>query len=284
MEIRFVVAAAAAALSVAIGSAPAHAGLVGAFVQPLFSLRSLILRLGRRLCPRQDCTMIMCNVPNYPIPGGSQNSPAPTAPVAYLEDSLSLTTISVGDTQITITNNFAGPFCPAAGCTPGYFGGYVFTFTGAPDITNVTESNTGSGNFVPVPIDPGLPTGLTWTNNTITLNVAGDNLALNDQLVLDVPAGSAAEAAICNYAAERRRAVGDRQVLATERNPSRSGRRRSRPGWLMEAPEVVSEMSKVAPVASESPLDDAIVPLPEVAGASPALRRPSWRRYKRCLF
>ena len=190
MEIRFVVAAAAAALSVVIGSAPAQAGLVGATVQTAVFLEVPFPPPGAPALPAvQDCTVIMCDVPNYPLfPGDTagQNSPAPTAPVDYLEDSLSLTTISVGDTVITITNNFAGPFCPAAGCTPGYFGGYVFTFTGAPDITNVTESNTGSGNFVPVPIDPGLPTGLTWTNNTITVNVAGDNLAVGDQLILDV--------------------------------------------------------------------------------------------------
>jgi hypothetical protein len=186
----WILALAAVSGLVSVGSVPAQAGLDAATVQTAVFLEVPFPPPGAPALPAvQDCTMIDCIVPNYPLfPGDTagQNSPPPAAPVNYLMDSLSLTTISVGDTLITITNNAAGLFCPVAGCTPGYFGGYVFTFTGAPNITKVTDSNTGSGNFVPVPINPGLPTGLMWTNNTITLNVAGDNLAVNDTLTLDV--------------------------------------------------------------------------------------------------
>jgi hypothetical protein len=101
--------------------------------------------------------------------------------VDYLPDFLTLTTVSVGDTKITITNNAAGQFG-----TPGTFSGYMFTFTGAPDITKVLVDSASSPDFQPV-----LPGGLSWTATSITVNVAGDNLAEGDQLVLDVTAGSA---------------------------------------------------------------------------------------------
>ena len=37
--------------------------------------------------------------------GMTTDTPPPTIPVTFVEDALSLTTIAVGDTQITITNN-----------------------------------------------------------------------------------------------------------------------------------------------------------------------------------
>ena len=97
---------------------------------------------------------------------------------------LTATTVSVGDTQITITQQFAGLFCPAAGCTAGEFSGYVFTFTGALDITKVTVDSASSADFQPV-----LPGGLAFTATTISVNVNGDNLAVGDQLILDVTTG-----------------------------------------------------------------------------------------------
>jgi PEP-CTERM motif-containing protein len=128
-----------------------------------------------------ECTIIDCNILDYQGPSGPTNSPLPTVPVTYLEDSLTATTVSVGDTQITITNDFAGLFCPAAGCTAGEFSGYVFTFTGAPDITKVTVDSASSSDFQPV-----LPGGLTFTATTLSVNVNGDNLAVGDKLILDV--------------------------------------------------------------------------------------------------
>ena len=93
---------------------------------------------------------------------------------------MTLTTVSVGNTQITITNDFAGEFG-----TPGSFSGYMFTFTGAPDITKVFVDSGSSADFQPV-----LPGGLSFTATSITVNVAGDNLAVGDKLILDVTAGS----------------------------------------------------------------------------------------------
>src|SRR5580692_8231431 len=187
-EIRFVVAAAAAALSVVVGSAPAQASLVGATVQ---TASYLDVPFPPPAASPTECTIIDCNILDYQGPSGPTNSPLPIVPVTYVEDSLTLTTVSVGDTQITITNDFAGLFCPSRGCTPGDFSGYVFTFTGAPDIANVEVGSGSSLDFQPVaPPTGGVTPGLTWTTNSITVNVAGDNLAVGDQLILDVTSGS----------------------------------------------------------------------------------------------
>jgi fibronectin-binding autotransporter adhesin len=183
-----VVAAAAAALSVVVGSAPAQASLVGATVQ---TASYLDVPFPPPAASPTECTIIDCNILDYQGPSGPTNSPLPIVPVTYVEDSLTLTTVSVGDTQITITNDFAGLFCPSRGCTPGDFSGYVFTFTGAPDITNVEVGSGSSLDFQPVaPPTGGVTPGLTWTTNSITVNVAGDNLAVGDQLILDVTSGS----------------------------------------------------------------------------------------------
>jgi len=166
--------------------APAQASLVGATVQ---TASYLDVPYPPPAATPIECTIIDCNILDYNGPSGPTNSPLPTVPVTYLEDSLTATTVSVGDTQITITNDLAGLFCPTAGCTPGYFSGYVFTFTGAPDITNVKVGSGSSSDFQPVVPPAGPPAGLTWTTNSITVNVAGDNLAVGDQLILDVAAG-----------------------------------------------------------------------------------------------
>ena len=132
-----------------------------------------------------ECTIIDCTILDYQGPSGPTNSPLPIVPVTYLEDFLTLTTVSVGDTLITITNDFPGLFCPSAGCTPGNFSGYVFTFTGAPNITNVVVDPGSSSDFHPV--------DLTWTMASITVDVAGNDLAaVGDQLILDVTTGGSA--------------------------------------------------------------------------------------------
>ncbi len=160
-----------------IGSAPAQAGLDGATVQ---SASYFNVSFPPPAASPTECTIIDCTILDYNGPGGPTNSPLPTVPVTYLEDFLTLTTVSVGDTQITITNDFAGQFG-----TPGSFSGYMFTFTGAPDITNVQVDSGSSSDFQPV-----LPGGLSSTATSITVNVAGDNLAVGDQLILDVTTGT----------------------------------------------------------------------------------------------
>jgi hypothetical protein len=160
-------------------SAPAYAaGLDGSTVQ---SASYFNVSFPPPAASPTECTIIQCNILDYQGPSGPTNSPLPVVPVNYVEDFLTLTTVSVGDTQITITNNFASEFGE-----PGLFSGYVFTFTGAPDITDVQVDSGSSADF-----QPALPGGLSSTATSITVNVAGDNLAVGDKLILDVTAGSA---------------------------------------------------------------------------------------------
>lgn len=157
-------------------STPAQAGLVGATVQ---SASYFEVSFPPPAASPIECTIINCTILDYNGPSGPTNSPLPIVPVNYLPDFLTLTTVSVGDTQITITNNFAGQFG-----APGSFSGYVFTFTGAPNITDVQVDSGSSTDF-----QPALPGGLSSTATSIIVNVAGDNLAVGDQLILDVTTG-----------------------------------------------------------------------------------------------
>jgi hypothetical protein len=173
MRFHWLIGAAALVLLMQI-SPSAGATLMGATVQ---SASYLNVSSPPPPASPTECTIIDCMILDYEGPSGPTNSPLPTVPVTYLEDSLTETTVSVGDTQITITNNLAGFFCPggvATGCTPGDFSGYVFTFMGAPNITGVVVGSGTSSDFQPV--------SLTSTTDSITVDVAGDNLAVNDQL------------------------------------------------------------------------------------------------------
>lgn len=178
MRFRWLIGAVAVTIVMQVGP-PARATLMGATVQ---SASYLDVPNPPPAASPTECTVIDCTILDYEGPSGPTNSPLPTVPVTYLEDALTATTVSVGVTQITIINNMAGLFCPAAGCTPGDFSGYVFTFTGAPDITDVTVGSGTSPDFHPV--------SLTFTTDSINVDVAGDNLAVNDQLILDVTTGT----------------------------------------------------------------------------------------------
>jgi len=183
MVIRLVVAAVAGA-SLALESAPAQAGLIGSTVQ---AASYLDVSSPPPAASPTECTIIDCNILDYQGTSGPTNSPLPIVPVTYIEDALTETAVSVGDTQITITNDLAGLFCPMAGCTPGNFSGYVFTFTGAPDITNVQVKSGSASDFQPV--------SLTSTADSVTVDVAGDNLAFGDELILDVTTGTTVSSA-----------------------------------------------------------------------------------------
>jgi hypothetical protein len=174
---RFSTLIAAAAALVVTASGPAYSSLVGATVQ---SASYFDVSFPPPAASPTECTIIMCAILDYEGPSGPTNSPLPIVPVDYLLDSNTDTFVSVGDTQITITNNLAGPFG-----TPGTFSGYVFTFTGAPDITKVEVGSGTSSDFLPA-----LPGGLSSTATSITVNVAGDSLAVGDKLILDVTSGS----------------------------------------------------------------------------------------------
>ena len=184
------VTAAGCALALSIGAIgqQAHAGLIGNGTNTV----TVFTWFPSTTAPpptTPDCTVLLCNTPNY-INGMnmSTNSPPPTIPVTFQEDFLTLTTIAVGDTQITITNNAASglPFCSTALPCNDAFDGYEFEFSSGVHITGVTVDPASAPSFLPI------AGGLTFTANTIDVNVAGDVPNMDDRLILDVSTAAAA--------------------------------------------------------------------------------------------
>ena len=177
--------------AVALASAPAVAGLAGAYVEAVsyFNVSdpppAPTGPISASTPPGDpDCTMITyCNIINYPIGGGSsQNNPLTTVPATgglnFVLDSLSLAYVSVFDKEITITYNSDLTFCYNPGQCGGPFSGFGFYFSNGVDITKVTAS--GSSSFQPI------PGGLSSSPTTILVNLNGDAPAMNDELVLNV--------------------------------------------------------------------------------------------------
>jgi hypothetical protein len=109
MEIRFVIAV-AAALLVTASPPPARAGLIDGGTNTVeASFWIPLAGLPTTSPPPATCTpSLPCEVPNYPVSGGgSTNSPPPTIPVDFLQGAQSGSTISVGDTQIVISNKLS---------------------------------------------------------------------------------------------------------------------------------------------------------------------------------
>jgi hypothetical protein len=162
-------------------SAPAEAGLVG----PGNSV-SAIFWLPASSSPPPACTTsVMCEIEDYKDSMGDiTNTPPAPIPAAFLEGSESGSTISVGDTQIVITNQISSPFCSTALPCSDVFTGFEFNFFGSVDITKVTVDPTSAADFLPV------TGGLTFDPTDIFVNVAGDNPGVGDKLILDVTTAS----------------------------------------------------------------------------------------------
>jgi hypothetical protein len=112
--------------------------------------------------------------------GMTTNTPPPTIPASFIEGAISGSTIGVGDTQITITNELALPFCSTALPCTDVFTGFGFVFFGSVDITDVTVDPASDPAFLPI------AGGLTFGPTDIFVNVAGDNPAVGGLLILDV--------------------------------------------------------------------------------------------------
>lgn len=89
-------------------------------------------------------------------------------------------TIHVGDTQITIANQAALPFCSTALPCADSFTGFEFQFSSGVDITGVTVDPASAADFRPV------SGGLSFSATDILVNLAGDNPNVGDALVLDL--------------------------------------------------------------------------------------------------
>jgi len=112
--------------------------------------------------------------------GMTTNTPPPTIPASFIEGAISGSTIGVGDTQITITNKLALPFCSTSLPCTDVFTGFGFVFFGNVDITGVTVDSASDPAFSPI------AGGLTFGATDIFVNVAGDNPAVGGELILDV--------------------------------------------------------------------------------------------------
>jgi hypothetical protein len=167
----------------ALVSAPASAGLVGTgsnTVQAEFWLNAT--------SPPPACAGT-CEVQDYLLAGNIVNSPLPIIPVAFLQGAQSGTTISVGDTQIVMTNDLSEPFCSTLGACNDVFTGFRFKFSSGVDITSVTVDASSAADFLPS------KTGLQLVSPTeILVDVTGDAPAIGDQLILDVTTGAVASA------------------------------------------------------------------------------------------
>jgi PEP-CTERM motif len=159
-------------------SAPARAGLVGSGTNTV----SAFFWIPSATSPPGTCTTaLFCENEDYQGPMGPTDTPPPIIPVDFLEGALSGSTISVGDTQIVITNLLPGePFCSTSLPCSDVFTGFQFVFSSGVDITKVTVDPTSAPDFRPV------SGGLTFAPTAINVNVAGDAPAAGDKLILDV--------------------------------------------------------------------------------------------------
>jgi hypothetical protein len=154
--------------------------------------------------------------------GMATDTPPPTIPVTYLIDGLSLTTIGVGDTQITITNNAppGTPFCPGAPPSSNTFAGFGFTFSIGVDITGVSVDPASAADFLPNTTSPHM--GLQLLSSTdILVDVTGEAPNLGDKLIIDVMTAGTTPTPIPEPASLMLLANGLIGLLAIKRRASR---------------------------------------------------------------
>jgi PEP-CTERM motif len=185
-KMRFGLLVAAVAALLGIASAPARAGLDGSTVEASFWIPGNGLTTTSP--PPGPCTTSLpCEIPNF-LPGGTTNFPLPTVPVDFAEGAISASTISVGDTQIVITNQEAVPFCSSTLPCSDPFVGFQFIFSSGVDITGVSVDPASAADFLPNDTAP--HDGLQLLSPTrIVVDVAGDSPGVGDNLILDVTTG-----------------------------------------------------------------------------------------------
>jgi hypothetical protein len=178
MRSRWLIGAVAVALLIQV-SPSARAGLIGNGTNTV-SATSFLGAVSAPLPPYPNTIDYVNSM------GMTMDTPPPTIPVTFVEDALSLTTIAVGDTQITITNNAPSgtAFCPGAPPCNNTFAGFGFTFTGV-DITGVSVDPASAADFLPNTTSPHM--GLQLLSSTdILVDVTGDAPNMGDKLILDV--------------------------------------------------------------------------------------------------
>jgi PEP-CTERM motif len=119
--------------------------------------------------------------PNCENEVDSTDNATPTIPANFVQGVSDGSTISVGDTQIVITNELPNtPFCSGALPCSDVFNGFAFSFSSGVDITGVSVDPTSAADFRPI------TGGLTFAPTEIFVNVVGDAPQVDDKLILDV--------------------------------------------------------------------------------------------------
>jgi hypothetical protein len=181
----------AAALGLCAGLAlPARAGLIGNGTNSVAAL----FYLGAPAVPGVTSSTAPYTTPapfEIEGPNGPVNPPPPPSliPAHFPAGPSDASTIDVGDTRITITNEAppSMPFCSVSTTPcPDVFTGFGFVFFGGVDIGNVTVDPASSPAFLPV------AGGLTFGATHVFVNVVGDVPNIGDQLILDVTIASIA--------------------------------------------------------------------------------------------
>jgi hypothetical protein len=182
MRFHWLIGAAAVALLMQI-SPSARAGLVGDnnSVAALFYLgASAVPVVTSSTAPYTNPAPFEIEGPNGPT-----NPPPPPSliPAHFAPGVSDDSTIDVGDTKITITNESAVPFCSVSTTPcPDVFTGFGFVFFGDVDITSVTVDPASM--FSPV------AGGLTFAATDIFVNLVGEAPSVGEALILDVTTGT----------------------------------------------------------------------------------------------
>jgi hypothetical protein len=188
---RFATLLGAAAVAVLMqASSPAQAGLVGNGTNTVSAASFIGAPLPAPMPPYTNPPYDTIDYVNSM--GMTTNTPPPTIPVTFVEDALSETTIAVGDTQITITNDAPSgtAFCPGAPPCNNTFAGFGFTFASGVDITGVSVDPLSAADFLPNTTSPHM--GLQLLSPTdILVDVTGDAPNMGDELIIDVATGGA---------------------------------------------------------------------------------------------
>ena len=155
-------------------SAPAVAGLIGNGTNTV----SVSYWFPSSIVPPPVCNDL--TNPNCENEVDSTDNQTPTIPATFVPGAADDSTISVGDTTIVITNGDTAAFCSTSLPCSDVFNGFAFVFSSGVDITDVTVASNSAADFRPI------SGGLTFGPTDINVNVAGENPAVGDQLILDV--------------------------------------------------------------------------------------------------
>jgi len=168
MRLSTLLGAGSAALLI-LASVSAQAGLIGDGTNTV----SALFFLGTAV-PSPPYT----NPPPTEIEGSGPTLIPALFPIGVEDES----TIDVGDTTITITNEASLPFCSTPLPCTDTFNGFAFTFSSGVDITGVSVDPLSAADFRPAGVSP----LELLTPTDIILNLVGENPAVGSQLILDV--------------------------------------------------------------------------------------------------